>query len=344
MLYFHAGLSSFVVKDIEILQEEYRVFTFFFDTGNKRKYLFQFLRQLGFIFRHLFLSEFVVCQFAGHHSFMPVLFAKLFNKHSVVVAGGTDCVSFPSIRYGNFYTTFLGKTTAFCFKYCSLILPVHQTLVEYDYTYQDKDFSKQGYRFFVPDIKTRHEVIPNGYDHKKWFCDTEKDPNSFVTVGAGLGSRFGFELKGIDLIFEVAPRFPQITFYVIGGASIGKEAPVNVKLLDNLPNEKLQSFLSKMRFYVQLSVSEGFPNALSEAMLCECVPLVSHVGGMPDIVAGTGFILQRKDTDELYQIIESALKSDLLDKLGKQARERVKIAFSFEHRKEAVLSAIRKLN
>lgn len=328
---------------MEIFRENYQVLDFFFDTRDKRKYPFRFLQQVGFLLRHIFSSRLIVCQFAGHYAFFPVLFSRLFFKRSVIIAGGTDCVSFPSIRYGNFYTKLLSATTAFCFRRCDLILPVHQTLVEYDYTYQDKDYPKQGYQFFVPGIQTPYEIVHNGYDSDKWFCGTEKQTASFVTVGAGLGSRFGFELKGIDLIFEVASRFPAATFYIVGGAAIKKQAPENVKLLGAIPNGELQGFLSKVRFYMQLSVSEGFPNALSEAMLCECVPITSNVGGMPDIVSDTGFILKHKNADELSALIDEALKSDALDSLGKHARERIKHNFTFENRKQKLLSLIGKL-
>ena len=144
LLYFHAGKSSFVIKDIEILQEQYIVVDFFFDTSNKKQYLMLFIKQKLFLLKHIFGAKLIVCQFAGHHSFLPILFSKIFFKKSIVVAGGTDCVSFPSIGYGNFSNKLLGLTTAFSFKSCHLILPVHQTLVEYDYTYQPNDFKKQG--------------------------------------------------------------------------------------------------------------------------------------------------------------------------------------------------------
>lgn len=343
ILYFHAGKSSFVIKDIEILQEKYTVLDFFFDTADKRKYISQLFQQCGFILKNIVGSQLVVCQFAGHHTFLPVLFSKLFFIKSVVVAGGTDCVSFPSIGYGNFNNKLLASTTSFSFKNCNLILPVHQTLVEYDYTYQDKDFIKQGYRFFIPEIKTPYEVIYNGYDSEKWFCDTEKEINSFVTIGAGLGSRFGFNLKGIDLIFEIAPKFPHATFYIIGGATIIKEKPLNVKLMKNIPNKDLPPFLSKIQFYMQLSMSEGFPNALSEAMLCECVPIVSNVGGMPDIVSDCGYILKHKDINELYELVDHALNNFELSKLGKKSRKRIVENYTFENRKKKLLAAIDKL-
>ena len=343
LLYFHAGKSSFVLKDIEILEEDFYVIDFFFDTADKKKYLRQFFNQLLFIITHIFNSKIIVCQFAGNHTFLPILFSKLFFKKSAIVAGGTDCVSFPSINYGNFNNSFLSKTTSFSFKRCDLILPVHKTLVEYEYTYQTNDFKKQGYNFFIKNIKTPYQIIYNGYDSIKWSCTSLKQKYSFATIGAGLNSRFGFNLKGIDLIFEIAEKFPNCTFYIVGGKDIDKPKPTNIILLDKIPNEQLPEFLSSIQFYLQLSMSEGFPNALSEAMLCECVPIVSAVGVMPDIVGDCGYILKHKNINELYDVFNYALNNFDLDNLGKKARHKISKNYTFENRKEKLLHAINSL-
>ena len=101
ILYIHNVKSSFVDKDMEILSAEFKVSSFYFDVYPKSKVFFSFIKQLIFLFTHL-QSEIYVIQFGGFHSLVPVLFAKLFNKKSIIILGGTDCVSFPSINYGNF--------------------------------------------------------------------------------------------------------------------------------------------------------------------------------------------------------------------------------------------------
>ncbi|HMC97284.1 MAG TPA: glycosyltransferase, partial [Flavobacteriales bacterium] len=60
-------------------------------------------------------------------------------------------------------------------------------------------------------------------------------------------------------------------------------------------------------YYLQLSVSEGFGNALCEAMLCGCIPIVSSTGAMPRIVGDTGYIVQRRDPDVLERTIREAM-------------------------------------
>jgi glycosyltransferase involved in cell wall biosynthesis len=71
-----------------------------------------------------------------------------------------------------------------------------------------------------------------------------------------------------------------------------------------------------------LSVWEGFPSAPCEAMLCECVPIASPVAALPEIIGDTGYILERKDPDQLEALIAQALTSDL-DLLGRKARQRI---------------------
>ncbi|MFN5444623.1 MAG: glycosyltransferase [Crocinitomicaceae bacterium] len=341
ILYFHNGLSSFVKKDIEIIEKEFELIIFHFDVTNKKKVPFFFISQFLFILKNLFNSNIYITQFGGYHSVLPSLISKILRKKSIIVLGGTDCVSFPSIRYGNFFKKGLKIATTISLKNASLLLPVDDTLVEYKYDYQSNDFPFQGYKYFIKNIKTPFKVINNGYDSELWKCTKVKEPQTFVTVGANLGSRFGFQLKGIDLIFEVAPLLPECKFYIVGGSSINhKVVPRNIILLDPIPNTELADFISSKQFYLQLSMSEGFPNALCEAMLCECIPIVSSVGAMPFIVGDSGYILNKKSTRELISIIEEAL-NPTKEINTKMIRNRIEQNFNLELRRKTLLSCIK---
>ena len=231
--------------------------------------------------------------------------------------------------------------TTISLKNASILLPVDETLVNYKYNYQPNDYPFQGYKYFIKNIKTPYRVIYNGYDADKWRCLIKKEPNSFVTVGANLGSRFGFELKGIDLIFKIAPLFPACKFYIVGGHLIKNiKVPSNIILLDPIPNTKLADFISSKQFYLQLSMSEGFPNALCEAMLCECIPIVSAVGAMPKIVGDIGFVLGIKSEQELQKIIQLVLKTvSTID--TKKVRNRISTHFTLKNRKEILNQTIK---
>ncbi|MBA3682251.1 MAG: glycosyltransferase family 4 protein [Bacteroidetes bacterium] len=345
VLYFYTAESPFIEKDIVIINTNYSVKPFLFNVYDKKKILFIVIKQGLFLFRNLFSAKAVVCQFAGLHSVLPVLFAKLFFKRSVIVSGGTDCVSFPSINYGNFANKNNARLTRFSFKNASLILPVHQTLVYCDYIYQNNDYKHQGIKQFIPELKTKTSVIHNGYDNIYWhFNLNTKLKKTFITVLGHVNSKFTLQLKGIDLFVEIARKFPEASFTIVGGADLKLEnKPVNLTLLSNIWGTKMNDVFSAHRFYVQLSISEGFPNALSEAMLCECVPIVSSVGGMPDIVDDCGYILKHKSIDELFVLMNNALNNTNLDNLGKKARERIKDNYTFEKRRDKLLAELEEL-
>jgi glycosyltransferase involved in cell wall biosynthesis len=74
-------------------------------------------------------------------------------------------------------------------------------------------------------------------------------------------------------------------------------------------------------------------------MLCECVPIVSHVASMPFIVADSGFILERKDLNMLKNLIQQALDSNT-EELGKKARKRIADNFTEEKRAKDLIEAV----
>ncbi|MDH4473573.1 MAG: glycosyltransferase [Fluviicola sp.] len=346
ILYFHTGLSSFVEKDIQILEEHYAVTIYCFNVRDKWKTPFELIRQFFFLLKSR-KSTIIVSQFGGFHTVLPSFFTWIGSRRSVIVLGGTDCVSFPSINYGNFNRLFLGMATSFSLKRASLLLPVHDSLVKYDYTYQPNDYPQQGYLAHRPRIKTPFEVVYNGYDSSTWTIgQQEREPLSFVTIGAGLGSRFGISLKGIDLIVDIAKLKPECAFYIVGGIGLQlDDLPKNLYLLDKIPNNELNSFLQTKQFYLQLSMSEGFPNALCEAMLSGCIPIVSNVGAMPFIVGNDGYVLNHKSVVELSGILNriSQLRSGDLEQSSQNVHKTISDRFTLQKRNETLKASINQL-
>lgn len=248
----------------------------------------------------------------------------MFRKPVLLVLGGTDCVKFPSIRYGNFTRWPLGPITKWSLQLADHLAPVAEALVEsrHTYTSDPQDPPVQGYRGLFPQIRTPYTVIAYGYDPGRFKCVVDKQPMSFIT--AAQMNAPNFHRKGIDLIFAMADRFPQCRFTILGNTPAMKyeRVPPNVELHGFIPYEELPQFYARHRFYLQLSIWEGFPSAPCEAMLCECVPIVSPVAALPAIVGDTGFILDKKDPERLQQLIERAMAADL-DALGKKARQRI---------------------
>jgi glycosyltransferase involved in cell wall biosynthesis len=255
-------------------------------------------------------------------------------------------VSFPPIRYGNFYKSGLGLFTKWSYQLASHLSPKHYSLFDYDYRYDASIPQKQGIKNFVPGINKPLTVITNGYDDTKFYRSSEKIKNSFITVSGGFEYPFQVALKGIDLILQAAERFPECSFTIVGVPE-WKKLDVrsnNVKLLPPVKNSELQPLYSKHQFYLQLSMAEGFPNALCEAMLCECVPIVSNVFSMSEIVADAGFILEHRKIDELISLLNSAINnqqhSDKSILARKLISENYPLSLRTEKLKKLVLSLI----
>ena len=305
----YISLSTFTQRDINILSKNFNVKPYHFNTSSKLLLPIAFVKQFFYLFFHFNTIDLIVTQSSGYLSFIPVLFSKTFKKKIVIIAIGTDCAKLPEIKYGAHTKKILGWFTRFSFKHASLILPVHKSLEQSIYTYIDVAFPQQGIRSFVKDIKTPIVEIVNGYDTEKWKIIKEKrKENSFLTVSFAT-NKIGYFRKGIDMIIKAANLFPDYNFTIVGKVILQEMCPKNVKLIDNVPQKELLNIYNNHQYYLQLSMFEGFPNALCEAMLCGCIPIGSNVAGIPNIIGEKGYILNRKNEESIISIFSNLKKN-----------------------------------
>ncbi|MBP6730890.1 MAG: glycosyltransferase family 4 protein [Chitinophagales bacterium] len=298
-----------------------------------------FVSQLLFLLANIGKAELLVVQFAGYHSLLPALLGKFFGVPCLIVVGGTDAHYFPGIGYGNWQKTGLKLFTALSFRLCTHIAPKHSSLIKSAYNYDSAEPNQQGIFARLPQLKTPYTQITNGYDSIKWHCTTPKKKNTFITVSGAWEYHFQQQLKGIDLILQVAPSFPECEFIILGvdNANRIQTTLPNIKILPGVKNEELINIFSGCEFYMQLSMAEGFPNALCEAMLCECIPIGSAVFSIPEIIGDSGFVLQSRNAAQLKQLIEKAIHSEK-ELLRKKARARIEENYTLQTRKEKLLA------
>jgi len=341
ILYTYPGVkSTFVAKDIRLLSQHYQVNEYAFDLTKKKLLLWELLKQKLSIIKSLFGTSVYIVKFGGYWSLLSVLFARFFGKKSIIITGGTDCVSFPKMAYGNFQNNTLAWFTRKSFQNAHHIIALHDSMMHSDYSYDNCFFKEQGLKVHIPNLKTPYSIAYNGYDADLWKKTSEKKKGSFLTVASGLGEERRRILKGIDTILQIANQFPDNDFIIVGSNENElAEHPKNVILKPKSNAEELKLLYSQAEFYLQLSMSEGFPNSLCEAMLCECVPIVSNVASMPFIIDNSGFILMRKDINSLKGIVQKALESDT-ESLGKEARQRIAENFTEENRAIGLNKAI----
>ena len=328
--------TAFIERDLEMIRPHAAIKDLEF-TQSAFKLPFYLILQFFQLLWYLPSTSQYLCFFGGYHCILPVVFGKAFSKKCTIQAGGTDCINMPEIGYGNFRKKWLRMATVFSFKNCSLILPVAEALVSQHYNYDPRINPKQGLLQLIPGLKTPIQVIPNGFDTKFWKeLGMERVRHSFISVATSTSTLARALVKGYDLIAQLAASNPEWSFTLVGDANYQATSP-NILVLGKERPEALVQHYNTHEFYLQLSSSEGFPNALGEAMACGCIPIGSAVGAIPEILGDTGLLLKRKELGTLQQLIQ-----DWMDGKTKltSPRARIESYFTYGHRQKLLLRAL----
>ncbi len=330
IIYIYPSFSTFIQKDIDILSKKYKVITPKHNWTDKKFIPLRFLQQFYFLCKNISGCSAVFVMFGGYWSFLPSLFGKFFKKQVFIILGGTDCVSFPSLNYGSLRKPLLATFIKWSYQLCSKLIPVDNSLVYCNYNYYEySQFQHQGYKYFFPKINTPYEVVYNGFDPVSFRRPiNRKEQNSFIVV-AYISNMVRVKLKGIDIVLKLAEVYDYCSFTVVGiqknvSDQLGT-IPENVVLLPFLPQDEFKYNLLSSEFVLQLSISEGFPNALCEAMLCGCIPIGSSVGAIPYIIGDTGFVLKSSNTEYIEGEFSYIVKLTEKEKteLAEKARSRI---------------------
>ena len=316
VLLLYTNYSTFVAKDDAILNKGYKVIKYEFKPQKRlSKMLIELLKQKLFLLINIWKVDIVYSWFSDFHSFLPFLFSKILGKKTIVIVGGFDAVSIPELKYGLFHKKDLRqKFGIWTYKLSDYILPVDDSLIDSMNFYADPKGLKVGVKAYVPGLKAKFKSIPTGYNPDDWIINKNERKNSVIAFGYA-GNMQKFVGKGYDFIIEVAKQMPDIEFNLISIRDKMKDyaleiAPSNVNIADSLSQDKLLEELSKNKVYALLSMSEGLPSSLCEAMLCGCVPVGSNVGGIKNVIGDCGFVINHKDVNEAVDAIRKALDTD----------------------------------
>ncbi len=343
LLYVMPRRSTFITRDIETLSMRYDVRSHELLTGKAWILPFRMLHQLAWLLMHVAWKREVICHFAGYHSVLPTLLC----RRSFVILAGSDASCFPNIQYGNFRKPLYAWATRLSVRWSTRLLPVDITLISVHQTYDPSAPADQGVSNFVPDLQTPHTVIPYGFDATMWQADegSHREPAWFVCVTAGAlpGNAVHYR-KGMDMLIEAAKRLPEATFIAVGSPEPSRYSgiPTNLRIEGIYTGAQLRVLFSKATFCVQVSIMEGFPNAVCEGMLCGCVPVVSNIAAMPSIVGDTGFICMHRQVDELVNTLRQAITTPHAEirRRSIAARARITDNYTVEHRLSALLNQL----
>ncbi len=346
IIYIYPNKATFIDSDLTFLSKKYHIITQDLEWGNPTKLPVNLIKQFIFLVCNTYKSKAIIVNFGGYFSLLPTLFGKLFGIKSFLILNGTDCVSFPTYHYGSLRIKPLKFFIKKSLELANRILPVDASLINQIHTFDENVIERnQGIKPFFPSLKTPIQVIPNGFNTTFWQIEDDNSRKGFITVGF-VNSLKSYRVKGVDLIVETAREMPQHKFTIVGLSNKFKETlkdfPENVQTIPFLKKEDLKKEYQKYLSYIQVSVNEGFGCALAEAILCGCIPIVSNVGALPNVIRDNGFIIQKKKVSDLQQGIQKVMTLNLDEKkkLSFEGQKNISENFHISIRERLILQLI----
>lgn len=324
--------STFIRIDEEFLNTHYTVKSFHYAATSGKGHITYQIKLFFWLLRYIWQCKVVFIWFADYHGFLPTLFAKIWGKKRITVIAGYDVAAEKEYDYGVFLYRIRGFCARFTLKYSSYIFSVSNALIEDLYTH-------------VPETRAIVKYIPFGFDSEKWQPDLTKQKKGVLTISI-TDTLKRMQIKGIDVLIEVAKLLPDIPFTIVG---VKKEMyeyltqikSDNVTLIETLPPDKIIEICQRHSVYAQLSVREGLPNAVCEAMLCGCIPVGTKRGGIPEAIGTAGYIIDSREPEHIAPIIRKAIENP--DYTPEQVREYIVYMYPKKRRENSfsdVLSQI----
>jgi len=318
ILYLYKHDRSFVKRDLDMLMKHFNVIPFRFS-----------FRKIFRLFTLMPKSDVVFVWFASYHAFIATIFAKLFSKKLVIVTGGYDVAGEKEINYGLMINPFTRRMVKFILKNADKILAV-------------SEFNRREIEKYVNVQNV--EVIYNSVDHDKFFPSGKKEK---MVLTVGFITWENIKRKGLETFVRSAKYLPDVKFVLVGAFKdssidfLKSISTSNVEFVGYVSDEELIKYYQKAKVYCQLSYYESFGMAPAEAMLCECIPVVTKRGALPEVVDDVGFYVDYGNEEETAKAIKRALEAP--PEIGKRARERVMRLFSQEMRENEVVKIIKEL-
>jgi glycosyltransferase involved in cell wall biosynthesis len=343
VIYFKPNNSTFVLRDQKILENHFDTKTFLINTKSPVGYFFSLLRLIFFLTFFSWQADVFFIRFADWHTAIVAFFKKIYCKKLYIVIGGYDVAAIPQINYGVHIRKGRSRFARYAMKNASFLLPVSENLIEYQNRFISDPPTRGGILSFVPKVKGKIEVIPNGFDGQFWQkIETVEKENLVLTV-AYIHNDRTFRMKGMEKFIAMAEKFPDYQFVAVGFSEeyVNKltiELPQNFKPAPKANTDQLKEYYSRAKVFCLFSLSEGMPNTLCEAMLCECIPVGTDVTSISGIIGTTGFVVKNNQVTDYEKAVSKATESDL--NLGKLARNRILTEYSLEKREQSITNLL----
>lgn len=180
-------------------------------------------------------------------------------------------------------------------------------------------------------------IVPNGVDTARFKPERKIAANTGEATVIFVG-RFSPE-KNLLMLVEALALLPKVTLVLVGEGplrlqieTLAAQRGVTVEFAGTVPHEQLPELLNAADVFVLLSLSEGHPKVLLEAMSCGLPCVGTNVQGIRDVIQdGQNGLLCELTKDDLASKIALVLSNrELADRLGRRAREFIKENFDLD--------------
>jgi glycosyltransferase involved in cell wall biosynthesis len=191
-----------------------------------------------------------------------------------------------------------------------------------------EDLSKLARKYFCVN-RNRIKVIPSGVDvGDRRVSHVKGDGGPTITM-LGTVSRHKGQHLAVEIIEKLRPKLPSIELNIIGDGPLRYDLSEIVKkkqLQDhiNLLGRRADAFdlLSSSDLFLHLSLSEGMPLAVIEAMMCGLPVVAFNVRGVRDVVTDNGYLCDYGNLEDIAKrILELARNRDLRNNMSKKSMD-----------------------
>jgi glycosyltransferase involved in cell wall biosynthesis len=192
-------------------------------------------------------------------------------------------------------------------------------------------------------------VIPNGFELDRFQHDLEsrqrirgelglnENQKVIITVGRwNIQKDYYTLLKALKKLKENNKNFKMLMCGTnldlsnkeLLGLINSYQLEENIILLGR--RDDIPGLLSAADIYVSSSLGESFSNSIGEAMACELPCVVTNVGDSKKIIGDYGIAVESKDFNALSDSILSFIENKNINRIGKNARLRIKAQYDIK--------------
>jgi glycosyltransferase involved in cell wall biosynthesis len=316
--------STFVLQDIDALALVYDV----------HRYRVPSLRRGVPRLSEVIRCDLLFCWF-GSLRFLPYMaLARLFGKRVLVIAGGYDVAAEPAINYGNMrggLSKLLGRLV---FRLATLTVAFSEA------SRRELEQNAQ-----VP--KARCRLIVLGFDVDRPTQPVDLRVKRPIVVTVGIIDSTTMYRKGLLTVARMSRLLPDVRVLFVGKADANALAELeavagpNVRFTGFVSQAELDAIYQEAAVYVQASLHEGFGCAVAEAMLYDCVPVVSDRGSLPEVVGPCGYYTPPDDPAALAEAVQAALAYGAQG--PESPRERIRRMFPSSARRARLIALVDEL-